>query len=123
MHICYDFWYTPAVMQLARKKDYQNTTVRLPRRVYELAKAAVKNSAAVSSFNDFVIQAIEQKIQQLSETQIDAAFSQMANDPDYRRDSLLMAEEFEKSDWEAWRGTELSNASVPKARAPKARPR
>jgi hypothetical protein len=37
----------------------------------------------------------------LAEAKIDADFSKMADDPDYRRDSIAMAREFETSDWEA----------------------
>jgi len=45
-------------MSLAARKQYQNTTVRLPRQVYERAKTVVIRSQA-SSFNEFVVQAIE----------------------------------------------------------------
>lgn len=86
-------------MPVADKK-YQNTTVRLPRQVYERAKTATRRSQA-SSFNEFVVQAIEEKVSRLSEAEIDAAFAQMADDPDYQRDSVALAREFEKSDWEA----------------------
>ena len=37
----------------------------------------------------------------LAEAKIDEAFSKMADDPDYLRDSITMAREFETSDWEA----------------------
>ena len=90
-------------MPARNRKAYQNSTVRLPRRVYDLAKAAIQNSDTASSFNDFVIQAIEQKLLQLREAEIDAAFGHMAEDPDYQRHSAAMAREFEKSDWEALR--------------------
>jgi hypothetical protein len=110
-------------MAVARRKEYQNTTVRLPRRVYERAKTAVEQSEAASSFNDFVVQAIEQKLHQLNESEIDAAFAYMAHDPDYQRDSVALAKEFEKSDWEATGVTDATNAPAPKARASKTRPR
>jgi hypothetical protein len=88
-------------MSLAAKNRYQNTTVRLPRRVYEQAKAVALQSQA-SSFNEFVVQAIEEKVRRLTEAEIDAAFAQMANDEDYQRNSIALASEFEKSDWEAF---------------------
>ncbi len=110
-------------MALARRKEYQNTTVRLPKQVYLLAKTAVEKSEAASSFNDFVVQAIEQKLQQLTESEIDAAFAQMADDHDYQRDAVALAKQFEKSDWEASRVTGNSNESDSKGRAPKTRPR
>jgi hypothetical protein len=110
-------------MAVARRKEYQNTTVRLPRRVYERAKTAVEQSAAASSFNDFVVQAIEHKLQQLTEAEIDAAFAHMAEDLDYQRHAVGLAKEFEKSDWEASAVTETIHAPAPKARASKTRPR
>src|SRR6266478_2180531 len=88
-------------MSLAARKQYQNTTVRLPRQVYERAKTVVVRSEA-SSFNEFVVQAIEEKLRRLTEAEIDAAFAQMAHDPDYQRASVALAREFEKSDWEAF---------------------
>jgi hypothetical protein len=84
--------------EAARK--YQNTTVRMPTHVYERAKTVI-GRLQVSSFNEFVVQAIEEKMHRLTEAEIDAAFAQMAADPDYQRDSVTMAREFEKSDWEA----------------------
>ena len=87
-------------MSLATRKEYQNTTVRLPRPVYERAKTVMVKSQA-SSFNDFVVQAIEEKVRRLTEAEIDEAFAQMANDADYQRESVLLAREFAKSDWEA----------------------
>jgi hypothetical protein len=88
--------------QTIKKSRYQNTTLRLPRHIYDRAKIVVVRSEA-SSFNEFVIQAIEEKVQRLSEAEIDAAFAQMALDPDYQRSSIEIAEEFEKSDWEAFK--------------------
>jgi hypothetical protein len=84
----------------AAAKRYQNTTVRLPRHVYEQAKSVAIQSKA-SSFNEFVVQAIEEKVRQLTEAEIDAAFAQMANDSDYQRSSIALARDFEKSDWES----------------------
>jgi hypothetical protein len=87
-------------MPVAATKRYQNTTVRLPRQVYERAKTVVLRSQA-SSFNEFVVQAIEEKVRRLTEAEIDAAFVQMAQDSDYQRTSIALASEFAKSDWEA----------------------
>jgi malate synthase len=68
--------------------------------VYERAKTVMIKSQA-SSFNDFVVQAIEEKVRRLTEAEIDESFAQMANDADYQRESVLLAREFAKSDWEA----------------------
>jgi hypothetical protein len=109
-------------MAVARR-TYQNTTVRLPKRVYELAKNAVANSETASSFNDFVVQAIEQKLRQLSEAEIDAAFAGMADDLDYQHQAIALSQEFEQSDWEALRASEGTHESAPKGRSAKTRPR
>jgi hypothetical protein len=112
-------------MSLAARKQYQNTTVRLPRHVYERAKTVVLQSQA-SSFNEFVVQAIEEKVRRLSEAEIDAAFAQMAHDTDYQRTSIALAREFAKSDWEAFEsGTrhERPPHEQPKTRTSKTRSR
>jgi len=110
----------------ARMKRYQNTTLRMPKHIYERARHAVSRSGE-SSFNEFVVEAIEEKLERLTEAQIDAAFAQMGNDDEYKRDSLEMARQFERSDWEALNlaGAEPMpdprTATVGKRRAPQAR--
>lgn len=84
--------------RIARNR-YQNTTLRMPRQIYQGAKRVVSRFDV--SFNDFVLEAIEEKLQRLSEQEIDMAFAQMAEDNDYQRSAIEMAREFEKSDWEA----------------------
>jgi hypothetical protein len=91
-------------MPAAFKKRYQSTTVRVPKHVYEQAKTVISRSQG-ASFNEFVVQAIEEKVRRLTEAEIDAAFAQMAHDPDYRRDAVAMAREFAKSDWAAFEAT------------------
>ena len=94
-------WLTgDVIMSFAARKQYQNTTVRLPRHVYDKAKTVAVRSQA-SSFNDFVVQAIEEKVRRMTEAEIDAAFAQMASDTDYQRTSIALASEFAMSDWEA----------------------
>jgi hypothetical protein len=93
-------------MPAARRKEFQNTTVRLPRGIYDQTKTAIQRSEAASSFNEFVVQAIKEKLHKVTESEIDAAFAGMANDPDYQRDSITLAGEFERSDGEAWRATD-----------------
>jgi hypothetical protein len=82
-------------------REFQTTTVRLPKKVYEQARAAVKESKAASSINDFLVEAVEERLRQLREKEIDDAFAAMAQDPDYQRDAVELARSFEKSDWEA----------------------
>jgi hypothetical protein len=88
-------------MAITVKKNYQNTTVRVPRHIYDRAKTVIERFK-VSSFNEFVVQAIEEKVHRLTEAEIDAAFAQMAHDENYQRSSLKLANEFLKSDWEAF---------------------
>jgi hypothetical protein len=111
-------------MPLAARKQYQNTTVRLPQHVYERAKTALVRSEA-SSFNEFVVQAIEEKVRSLTEAEIDAAFAQMANDADYQREAIAIAGEFAKSDWEAFESgaTDRQSHEQPKTRTSKTRTR
>jgi hypothetical protein len=111
-------------MTLARKRPYQNTTVRLPRSVYERAKTVAGESDAASSFNEFVVQAIEEKVRRLQEAEVDAAFSEMARDPDYQRSSVALSQEFERSDWEALQSTDpVHEHRRPKTRAAQTRSR
>jgi hypothetical protein len=65
------------------------------------AKIAVERSGVASSFNDFVVQAIGQRLQQLSDSEIDVALARMAEDPEYRRDAVALAKEFKRSEWES----------------------
>jgi hypothetical protein len=84
---------------------YQNTTLRMPQHIYERAKNAVSRSSD-SNFNEFVLEAIEEKLHRLSEAEIDAAFAQMAEDQDFKQESVSLAREFETSDWEAFKISE-----------------
>ena len=111
-------------MPLARRKEYQNTTVRLPKAVYQRAKTAVEKSEAASSFNEFVVNAIEEKLHGLSEAEIDSAFAGMANDIDYQREAVALTQQFEPSDWEALQFSGVAHESTPiKKRASKSRSR
>jgi hypothetical protein len=110
------------------ERTFQATTVRLPKSVYEQAKAVVKKgSAAASSINDFLVEAVQDKLRQLREKEIDAAFAGMANDAEYRQSAIEMAQSFEKSDWEAYQASEAAatqNAHTkPKTRSAKTKAR
>jgi hypothetical protein len=43
----------------------------------------------------------------LLQSDLDARFAEMANDPDYQSAALSLAREFERSDWAAFRSTEI----------------
>lgn len=87
----------------------QTTTIRLPRELYEQARTAVGKAGAAASLNDFLIEAVEEKLRQLKEGEIDEAFAGMGRDTEYQTEALALARSFEKSDWEAYR---VANAAT-----------
>ncbi len=89
-------------MPAKEKTRKVQTTVRLPRSLYEQAKCFVdKDVSSVNSINDFVVAAIQTYLKMLRRKRIDAAFAGMAEDANYQKEAQLIAEEFEQSDWEA----------------------
>ena len=86
-------------------RELRTTTVRMPLAVYDQAKHFVdieKSSSTVSiSLNDFFVSAIQAYVKLHKRREIDAAFAMMAEDADYQKESQLLSEEFELSDWEA----------------------
>ncbi len=88
--------------------QYQTTTIRLPKDLYEQARTAVKHAGAASSINDFLVAAVAEILQQLREQEIDAAFAEMARDPEYQQSAIEMARSFERSDWEAYQVSEAA---------------
>ena len=86
------------------KKETRNvqTTVRLPKPLYDQVKWFVDNDvSSVNSINDFVVAAIRTYVKMLRRKKIDAAFAGIAEDANYQKEAQLIAEEFEQSDWEA----------------------
>ena len=104
-------------MGLATKKDrYCATTVRLPKRVYECAKHAIDTGhTEADSFNDFVVDAVKERLRILREQEIDDAIAEIANDADYQESAIQMAREFERSDWDAFRTESETNRAGDKA--------
>jgi hypothetical protein len=98
-------------MPSAAASLFQSTTLRVPKRVYELAKDAIRRSQQ-SSFNEFVVQAIEEKLRRMTEAEIDAAFASMADDADYQGAAVAMAREFETSDWQAMQSEPASEPAI-----------
>lgn len=82
------------------------TTIRLPRPLYEEASSFVKSKVSARTLNDFFVTAIKAYVRMLKRRQIDAAFSTMAKDPDYQKEALKISEEFAESDWEAFQLSE-----------------
>lgn len=75
------------------------TTVRLPRELYEQAKILVERSRN-GSVNDFIVAALSAYVRALERKAIDDAFRGMAHDKHYQRETLRLMEEFAASDAE-----------------------
>jgi len=75
------------------------TTLRLPRQLYERVKSHVEREQT-GSVNDFIVNALAAYVRALERKAIDDAFSGMANDMQYQREALQLAEQFESSDAE-----------------------
>jgi len=78
------------------------TTLRLPKPLYEQAKGYVsRGETPAETINDFIVAAIQAYTRVLKRRSIDAEFSRMAEDANYQKESQLITEEFAQSDWEA----------------------
>jgi hypothetical protein len=77
------------------------TTIRLPRNVYQKAKSLIdKPGSEIDTFNDLVVEALQAFVRAARRRQIDEAFSMMSSDAAYQHEALEIAREFEDSDWE-----------------------
>ena len=83
-------------------KSAQNlqTTLRLPRQLYERVKSHVRRDQAVS-VNEFIVNALSAYVRAVERKTIDDAFLGMADDKQYQREALTIAEQFAASDAEA----------------------
>jgi hypothetical protein len=75
-------------------------TIRLPKSLFEEVERIIKYSRRGESTNDFIVKSMQLRISILKRRELDAKFSGMSKDADYKRDAQLMAEEFESSDSE-----------------------
>jgi hypothetical protein len=76
------------------------TTLRLPRALYEQAKLFVERQKS-GSLNDFIVNALTAYVRALERKAIDDAFRGMAGDKQYRREALRITDLFAHSDAEA----------------------
>ena len=84
------------------ERDRVQTTIRLPRHVYENAKSLLKGKVFdVRTFNELVVSALQTFIKLTKRKQIDQAFAAMAEDTNYQKEARIIASHFEGSDWEA----------------------
>jgi Arc/MetJ-type ribon-helix-helix transcriptional regulator len=81
------------------------TTFALPADLLAAVDAAVQDGKARSR-NELVRIALERELAAQQRTAIDAAFAEMAQDPDYQTEAKAIAREFATADWEAWQQTE-----------------
>lgn len=76
------------------------TTLRLPRPLYERVKNQVERQQT-GSINDFLVNALTAYVRALERNAIDDEFRGMADDKHYQREALRIAEQFAASDAEA----------------------
>lgn len=75
------------------------TTLRLPRQLYERAKLFVENGSK-GSVNDLIVNALTAYVRAMERKAIDDAFRPMTADKHYQREALRVAEQFSASDAE-----------------------
>ena len=75
------------------------TTLRLPRQLYERAKQFV-DGGNKRSVNDLIVNALTAYVSAMERRAIDDAFRPMAKDKQYQREALRLAEQFSASDAE-----------------------
>ena len=91
----------PAIHAGARRNfRVLQTTLRLPRPLYERVKDHVEQNKT-GSVNDFIVTALAAYMRAVERKAIDEAFRGMADDKQYRREALVIAEQFAESDAEA----------------------
>ncbi len=76
------------------------TTVAIPPDLLEAVDQAV-SEGLVRSRNEFLTIALRNQLARYRRAAIDAAFAEMADDPDYQREALEVSEAFEAADREA----------------------
>jgi hypothetical protein len=88
--------------RVAARKSTSNlqTTLRLPSHLYARVKSHVER-AQTGSVNDFIVKALAAYVRAVERKAIDDAFLGMADDKQYQREALTIAEQFAASDAEA----------------------
>jgi Arc/MetJ-type ribon-helix-helix transcriptional regulator len=81
------------------------TTFALPADLLAAVDQAVQAGKARSR-NELVRIALERELAAQQRAAIDAAFAEMAQDPDYQSEAQAIADEFAAADWETWQQTE-----------------
>lgn len=81
------------------------TTVALAAELLEAVDIAIKRGHA-GSRTEFLEKALVMRLEAQRREEIDAAFAQMASDPDFQREAEQMCDEFAAADWESLRSVE-----------------
>ncbi len=81
------------------------TTLALPAELLRAADQAVRAGKAKSR-NELVASALRHELAALERAAIDAAFAGMAQDVDFQAAAREVAQDFARSDWEAFRAGE-----------------
>jgi len=76
------------------------TTVSLPAELLNRAQVFV-DRGLVRSRNALVVRALDEWLANLEREAIDSQFAMMADDADYQKFNVVLAQEFDDSDWEA----------------------
>jgi hypothetical protein len=84
----------------ARAARILQTTLRLPGPLYERVKTHVEKKQT-GSINDFIVNALTAYVRAVERKDIDDSFRGMADDKQYQREALLIADEFATSDAES----------------------
>lgn len=84
-----------------RGPELRRTTVALPARLLDAADRAVRAGRARSRA-DLLSRGLRRELASQRRAEIDAAFLEMANDPEYQEEAIRMAEEFAPADWESF---------------------
>ena len=87
------------------REERVRTTIDIPQQLWKKVKAMIKDRK-MKSQNAFIIQALEVYLEQLEEDWIDEEFTRIKGDEIYKAVNLQIAEEFSRSDWEAFQSNE-----------------
>lgn len=94
-------------MKQQRRTRRVQTTVRLPRGLYEQVHSWVRrDSPGTDSVNDLTVRALTFYLKMLRRAKVDASFAEMANDEHFKRETQQILKEFEFADAEAFRLSE-----------------
>ncbi len=76
------------------------TTITIPDSLAEQVDLLVQ-AGTTKSRNQFIVEALEDKVKQMKDIQLDAEFAEMATDAEYQQEALEIEREFALSDYEA----------------------